>query len=222
MTLMPGSVHRMEEAMSPLSDIQRFTRAERWTHRTLAVLMLALIITGAVLFIPDLSALVGNRPLVKNVHTFFGVILPIPLIIAAFFVAFRRDAQLLNRFTPDDWRWLRSRTRRSGDIPVGKFNAGQKLNAAFTLGAVIVMWATGFMLWQNGYFTDDVRTGATFVHDWLALAVTIVVIGHTWMAFNDAEARRGMRTGMVSPEWAELHHSTWANDLPRTLEVDQR
>ena len=197
---------------NPLSDIQRFTRAERWTHRILAVLMMALIVTGGILFIPDLSALVGNRPLVKNVHTFSGVILPIPLIVAAFFVAFRRDAQLLNRITPDDWHWLRSRTRRSGNIPVGKFNAGQKLNAAFTLGAVIVMWATGFMLWQNGYFTDDVRTGATFVHDWLALAVTIVVIGHTWMAFNDAEARRGMRTGNVSPEWAAREHSQWVDD----------
>lgn len=209
MTSMLGWAPRMGGVMSPLSDIQRFTRAERWTHRTLAILMVALIVTGGILFIPDLSALVGNRPLVKNVHTFSGVILPIPLIVAAFFVAFRRDAQLLNRFTPDDWRWLRSRTRRNVEIPVGKFNAGQKLNASFTLGAVIVMWATGFMLWQNGYFTDDVRTGATFVHDWLALAVTIVAIGHTWMAFNDAEARRGMRTGKVSPEWAAREHSQW-------------
>ncbi|MFM1918057.1 MAG: hypothetical protein RJB01_1572, partial [Actinomycetota bacterium] len=43
MTSMPGWVPQMAEAMNPLSDIQRFTRAERWTHRSLAVLMIILI-----------------------------------------------------------------------------------------------------------------------------------------------------------------------------------
>ena len=37
--------------------------------------------------------------------------------------------------------WLRSKDRRSGRLGIGKFNAGQKLNAAFVLGGVIVMFA---------------------------------------------------------------------------------
>jgi formate dehydrogenase subunit gamma len=36
-----------------------------------------------------------------------------------------------------------------------------------------------------------------------------VVAGHTWMAFSDAEARRGMRTGKVSQEWAAREHGAW-------------
>lgn len=204
----------MDVTTNPSPELQRFTRAERWTHRSIAILTVVLILTGAALFFPDLSVLVGNRPLVKNLHTVSGLLLPLPLIIAAFFVAFRRDAELLNRFTPDDWRWLRSRERRSGAIPVGKFNAGQKLNAAFTLGSIIVMFGTGLILWQNGYFTDDIRTGATFVHDWLGLIVVIMVVGHTWMAMADAEARRGMRTGNVTRAWAEREHSAWASEAP--------
>jgi hypothetical protein len=39
------------------------------------------------------------------------------------------------------------------------------------------------------------RTGATFVHDWLALALGVVLAGDIGMAMGDPEARRGMRTG---------------------------
>ena len=43
--------------------------------------------------------------------------------------AYRSDVRRLNRFTPEDCQWLRSRSRRDGTIRVGKFNAGQKVNA---------------------------------------------------------------------------------------------
>ncbi len=183
--------------------------------------MLILLATAAALYIPDISALVGNRPILRNVHIVSGLLLPIPIILAVFLRAFRSDATRLNRFTPDDWRWLRSRQRRSGTIPVGKFNAGQKLNAAFTLGAIIIMFVTGLVMWQNSFFPDDIRTGATFVHDWLTFAIVAVVAGHTWMAMNDAEARRGMRTGEVSAVWAEREHAEWAAEVGAVTAPDR-
>jgi formate dehydrogenase subunit gamma len=130
-------------------------------------------------------------------------------VLALASAAFRADSARLNRFTAQDWRWLRSQRRRTGHIPVGKFNAGQKINAAFTLGAIIIMFVTGVIMWQNGPFTDDIRTGATFVHDWLTIAIVIMVSGHIWMAMNDTEARRGMRTGYVNPSWARHEHGEW-------------
>jgi formate dehydrogenase subunit gamma len=171
--------------------------------------MFILLGTAAVLYIPDISVLVGNRPIMRNVHIVAGLLLPIPIILALASAAFRADSASLNRFTADDWRWLRSSQRRSGHIPVGKFNAGQKINAAFTLGAIVVMFVTGLIMWQNGPFSDDIRTGATFVHDWLTILIVIMVSGHVWMAMNDAEARRGMRTGEVDPAWAMLEHRSW-------------
>lgn len=198
--------------ISPQLRLERFTRGERWTHRTTAILMMVLIGTAAALYIPDISAIVGNRPILRNVHIISGLLLPIPIIAAVFLKAFRSDATTLNRFSSDDWKWLRSRQRRSGTIPVGKFNAGQKLNAAFTLGAIIIMFVTGLIMWQNSFFTDDIRTGATFVHDWLTFAIVAVVAGHTWMAMSDAEARRGMRIGSVSTQWAQREHSEWAEE----------
>ena len=141
----------MDATTSPSPDarIARFSRAERWVHRSITVLMIVLIATAAALYFPDISVLVGNRPIVSNIHVIAGFVLPIPLILALASRAFRQDAELLNRFTAQDWRWLRSRDRRLGRIPVGKFNAGQKLNAAFSVGSIIIMLATGSIMFFN-------------------------------------------------------------------------
>jgi len=192
--------------------ILRFSRAERYLHRSIAGLTFVLLATAAVLYLPSISVLVGNRPLVSDIHVIAGFTLPIPIVLALFSRAFRRDADSLNRFTPSDWQWLRSRDRRSGRIPVGKFNAGQKLNSAFTLGWILVMLLTGSIMFFNSYFPDDIRTGATFVHDWLTLLIVVVVGGHVYMAMGDAEARVGMRTGEVSVDWAKREHAEWVSE----------
>jgi formate dehydrogenase subunit gamma len=198
---------------SDVAVLPRFTTAERWTHRVVGILIGVLLVTAALLYVPDLSAVVGNRQVVRVIHEVAGFALPIPLVVAVFFRAFRDDAGRLNRFQPTDWQWLRSRDRRSGRTPVGKFNAGQKLNAAFSLGAIIVMLLTGAMMFFSSRFPDSLRTGATFVHDWLALAVLVVVCGHMYMAFNDASARLGMRSGTVPLAWAKREHGAWAAEL---------
>ena len=194
------------------ASLVRFSTAERWVHRTLGILILILIATAALLFIPDLGGLVGNRQTVRMIHEIAGFVLLIPLLLALLSRAFRDDAGRLNRFRPTDWQWLRSRDRRSGRIPVGKFNAGQKLNAAFSLGAILVLFLTGTMMFFSSYFPDALRTGATFVHDWLSLAFIVVVVGHIYMAFNDATARLGMRTGSGPESWARREHGEWATE----------
>lgn len=191
----------------------RFSAAERWVHRTLGLLVGILMVTAALLFLPDLGALVGNRQLVRTIHEIAGWLVPLPLLLAVGSRAFRADTGRLNRFTPSDWEWLRSRDRRSGRIRVGKFNAGQKLNAAWTLGALIVLFGTGMVMFWSSLFPDSLRTGATFVHDVTALALVVVVLGHLWMAFNDATARAGMRTGSVPLDWAEREHADWADEV---------
>jgi formate dehydrogenase subunit gamma len=195
------------------ASLPRFSTGERWTHRSIGVLTGVLLVTAALLYIPSLGGLVGNRQVVRVIHEIAGFALPIPILLALFSRAFRDDTGRLNRFKPSDWEWLRSRDRRSGRIAVGKFNAGQKLNGAFTLGAVIVMFVTGSMMFFSSRFPDAIRTGATFVHDWLAIAVLIVVVGHIYMAYNDATARLGMRSGSVPVSWARREHAAWAAEL---------
>lgn len=201
---------------TPAPVLRRFSPAERWTHRTLGALMGILLATGALLYVPDLGALIGNRPVVRRVHEIAGFLVLVPILMALLSRAFRDDVRRLDRFRPTDWEWLRSRDRRSGRIPVGKFNAGQKLNAAFVLGSIIVMLATGLIMFFSSYFPLDIRTGATFVHDWLALAIVVLTFGHIWMAYSDTLARFGMRTGSVPLAWAQREHGAWAREMTET------
>jgi formate dehydrogenase subunit gamma len=195
----PGSLHR-------------FSRGERAVHWTVAVLMLVSMLTAAVLYNGSLALVVGHRHVVEVVHVYAGYALPAPILLGLLSRAYRADLTRLNRFTPSDWRWLRSRTRRDGTIRVGKFNAGQKLNAALTAGAITVLLGTGVLMDFTGLVRLSWRTGATFVHDWFAFALGLLVLGHLYFALNDREARRGMRTGRVSTRWAHAEHAAWAEE----------
>ena len=191
------------------ATLARFTPAERWVHRSLGLLMGTCLLTAFVLYYGPISLAIGHRHTVELVHVVAGYALPVPLLLGLLSSAYRRDLEVLNRFSREDWRWLRSKNRRDGSFEVGKFNAGQKLNAALTAGSVVVLVGTGSLMFWTGLVRLSWRTGATFVHDWFALGLGLLVLGHLWFAISDPEAREGMRTGLVSRRWAEREHRAW-------------
>ncbi|QEU95443.1 cytochrome b/b6 domain-containing protein [Streptomyces kanamyceticus] len=200
---------RLSEVAGAPVRVRRFSRAQRSVHRLTAVLMGVCVASAACLYVPQLAELVGRRALVVTVHEWSGLLLPAPFLAGLASRAFRGDLRLLNRFGPHDGAWLRSVLRRRPRPGAGKFNAGQKLFAGWLAGAVLVMLGTGLLMWFTHLAPLVWRTGSTFVHDWLALAIGVVLAGHVGMALGDPEARRGMRTGSVDPGWAEREHSLW-------------
>ena len=203
----------MSEPAERGSDLVRFARAERWVHRLVALLLGTCIVTAAILYNGALMLVVGHRHLVEAIHVWCGLALPVPMLAGLASAAYRLDVRRLNRFTSDDWRWLRSRSRRDGTIRVGKFNGGQKVNAWLVVGAAGVLLGTGALMYWTGLVRLAWRSGATFVHDWSALALGLLVAGHLVEAFRDPEARRGMRTGRVSLRWARAEHAAWADEV---------
>ena len=203
---------RADRAPAPATArVPRFTRVQRWAHGITALLMFGCLATAAALYVDSIAIAVGHRELVRTIHLWCGYLLVVPILVALLISpAMRRDAREVDGFTADDKRWLRSRDRRSGRIRVGKFNAGQKLNAALVSGAVLVMMLSGsVMLDLLGIWPLRARTGATFVHDWVALGIFLLVAGHLWYALRDPEALRGITEGTVSEEWAERDHAEW-------------
>jgi formate dehydrogenase subunit gamma len=206
-------------------DVRRFDWVERALHWVNAALFGTLIVTGAALYLEPIGVLFGRRALVEDIHVYAGVALPVPLLVALagpWGSALRADLRRLNRWTDADRTWLRSAFRPErraafGSIDIGKFNAGQKLNAAFTAGSGLVMLGTGVIMRWYHPWPLSWRTGATFVHDWLALSIGLVVIGHTWMALQDPQALKSMFTGSVPRRWANRHAPAWVEgrDGPR-------
>ncbi len=189
----------------------RFDAAERTLHWVNAVLFLTVMSTAAVLYVGPLSAAVGRRDLIRQIHVWSGIALPVPILVTLagrWGHGFRKDVARLNRWTQDDRRWVRS-LGRDPYVQLGKFNPGQKLNAAFVAGVIIVMLATGSVMNWFHYFPVDWRTGATFVHDWIAVALFIVVIGHIGTALSDPEALRSMLKGWVDATWARQRRPRW-------------
>jgi formate dehydrogenase subunit gamma len=190
--------------------IRRFSRAERWVHRSTAALLITCLITAFVLYNGSVSIAVGHRQWIELVHVYCGLALPVPMIAGLASPAYRADLRRLNRFSAVDRAWLRTAARRGGRLAVGKFNAGQKLNSWLSAGSILVLFCTGQLMYFTGLAPLVWRTGATFVHDWFALGLALLVGGHLYRAVLDPEARRGMRHGSVSRSWARAEHPAWA------------
>jgi len=191
--------------------VVRFARSERWLHWTNATVFLVVVATGMMLYVPALSTLVGRRVLVKDVHVYGGLLLPLPLLLAyagRWRADVRRDVRRFARWSSDDRRWLLSLGRR-GRARMGKFNGGQKLNAIFVAGCIPVMVATGGIMRWFHPFPLAWRTGATFVHDWTALVLLVVIVGHIGKALAEPIALKAMRTGTVPTAHVQRHHPRW-------------
>jgi formate dehydrogenase subunit gamma len=207
-------------AVAPPAQLPRFDRVERITHWCTATLMLALLVTGFSLYAGPLSTLIGRRELVRTVHVYSGLVLPIPVLVA---IALRAGAQLradfgrLNRWTRDDRAWW-SRRRRATAL-LGKFNPGQKLNATFIGAAMLVMLMSGSIMKWYSPFSDSWRQGATFVHDWFAIGLLLAIIGHIALAFRDSDALNGMVKGWVNPAWARRERPRWYAEMVDSADV---
>jgi len=191
--------------------VDRFDRTERWLHWVTAGLVGVLVTTGLVLYWGELSSLLGRRAFFKEVHVIAGLGLPVPFLLALSGRrgrGLRRDLGVLNRFSADDVRWLRSRGS-DPTVRLGKFNPGQKLNAAFVGAALVTLLITGLVLRFFSPFPLAWRTGATFVHDWTALALGLAITGHVWLALADPDALGGMVSGRVPVWWARQKRPRW-------------
>ncbi|MEV6067346.1 cytochrome b/b6 domain-containing protein [Nocardia sp. NPDC052001] len=205
--------------MTRPAELHRFGRVERWVHWLVAVLVLICIATAAILYNGSLAVLVGNRHIVELVHVYSGFALPVPILLGLVSRAYRADLSRLNRFTAADRLWFRSKARRLFGTDVGKFNAGQKLNAALSAGSIFVLFGTGIIMYFPDWTRLVWRTGATLMHDWFALAFGVLVVGHVMYALRDREAMRGMLTGTVSRRWADREHMLWAAEHDSTDET---
>lgn len=191
--------------------IRRFSRTERTLHWVNALFFSILLGTGLILYLPSLAAAVGRRPLVKDIHFWTGVSW-LPAIALIVVLGDRRGilrtSRELDSFDGDDFRWL---TRRS-PAPQGRFNAGQKLNAALTAAFTVLLLVSGLLLWLGERDTRFRFASTVILHDGLMYVVLILFLGHLYLAVLHPATRhalRGMTVGTVDEEWARTNHPKW-------------
>ena len=84
----------------------------------------------------------------------------------------------------------------------------------FTAGAIPVMLATGLIMRFPNQWSLSWRTGATFVHDWFALGIWVLVLGHVGFALRDGDALEAMMvSGHVPASWARHRAPRWYDEV---------
>jgi formate dehydrogenase subunit gamma len=180
---------------SKVKRFPRFDRLERAVHWCNATLFLVLLLTGASLYAGPLSTIVAHRHAVKTIHVYAGLLLPVPL--------------LLGLLLPYGRQLRRDVARLRASAQLGKFNPGQKLNAVFVGASIVIMLATGSIMRWFEPFPDSIRTGATFVHDCIFIALIFVIVGHIMFALADFDSLRSMVRGWVPEQWARRERPRW-------------
>ena len=196
--------------------LARFSRTERAVHWVHAVAFFVLLGTGLALYIPQLSVLIGRRPLLKDIHVYTAVAWIVALVAVIVLGDRRRLRATLrdfDRFDEDDVRWL----RKQKPAPQGRFNAGQKVNAALTGAFAVLFTVSGGLLWLGERDHRFQFAGSILLHDWVTFISIILVVGHLYLALiypATRHALRGITRGTVRRDWAEHHHPKWAAEQP--------
>ena len=190
--------------------VRRFSRTKRALHWVHASAFFVLLGSGLVLYLPRLSELVGNRPVVKAVHidTAIAWVLLLGLVIlVGDRRGLRKTLRELDRFDADDRLFL-----KRVPTPQERFNANQKVNAALTAAFAVLFAGSGFLLWL-GERDVRFRFGSTIVlHDGLMWISLVLLVGHLHLALISPATRhslRGMTRGSVKTSWAARHHRKW-------------
>jgi formate dehydrogenase subunit gamma len=218
---MVATTRRSHEAAGPAgtgnttsakSRLPRFDRTERLVHWATAVLVIALVATGAILYVPALSLDIGRRLLVEDTHVYVGAAVFVPLLLGLagrrWGAELRSDLRQMSKLTDTELVWLRT-WGRYGREALGKFNPGQKLNTNAVGGLLIVLFVTGLIMRWGNFLPVGIRTGATFVHDIFAIALFVLLSGHIGFALSHPNALRSMVAGWVPANWPRRHAPAW-------------
>lgn len=198
--------------------VPRFSRAERLLHWVNALGFFFLLATGLILYLPSLSVLVSRRQTIQYIH-FWGGVAWLGALAAVIVLGGRRllaTARELDSFDRDDRLWLRRRR-----APQGRFNAGQKINAALTAAFTILFGVSGLLLWFGEQDTRYRFASTVILHDGLMYVSLGLLVGHLYLALIHPATRhalRGMTLGDVRVEWAMKHHEKWE---PEGVRIDR-
>ena len=169
-----------------------------------------LVFTGAVMYVPALSQLVGQRFWVRSLHLGAAAAIALaPALMAALRwpevntverqLSFwrRQDVEWFTR----PWNVFRS---REGSVEQGqqpaRFNPGQKLFALLAAAALTALLLTGVPMYWWDRFSGELVARARDLHVVLAMALVALLAGHVYLGLLSPYGVLGRRSGAGSDD----------------------
>ena len=198
--------------------VDRYTTGARINHWITAVSLVLLALSGLALFHPSLfflTGLFGGGQNTRMIHPWIGVVL-----FFSFLVMFLRFWKA-NLWKREDGTWL-ARLRdvladHEESLPeVGKYNAGQKMVFWMMSVLIIVLIASGLVMWDQYFFnytTIEQKRLAALIHSLAAIVIICTWIVHVYAAIWVKGTIPAMVRGSVTGGWAWKHHRKWLKEL---------
>ena len=199
-------------------DLQRYKPSERANHWIVGISFILLTLSGLALFHPaffPLSQLFGGPVWDRILHPYVGVLMALAFLVMV--LRFWR----LNVMTKADGEWLsKVGSMVDGDdhnMPEqGKYNGGQKLLFWALVLCMVLMTASGVIMWR-AWFSFDVTLVRVAVVVHAAAGATIIglIMLHIYAAIWVRGTLRAMWYGTVTRAWAKQHHRGWYRQVTR-------
>ncbi|MFC5696992.1 formate dehydrogenase subunit gamma [Pseudomonas sp. GCM10022186] len=201
-------------------DIERYTPSERSNHWAVAILFILAGLSGLALFHPALfwlSSFFGGGPWTRILHPFLGV------AMFLFFIWLAMRFAQHNRWEKTDSQWLKQWkdvvNNREDKLPeVGRYNAGQKLLFWVLLLCMLVLLATGVVIWRQYFshlFGIELIRLASLLHAFAAWVLILSIIVHIYAGIWVRGSGSAMLHGWVSKAWARKHHGAWYKEVSK-------
>ena len=197
--------------------VPRWTAFDRVLHWYVAILFIALAVTG-------LSLLFGRAVLIpimgpegfaawayaaKYIHNYGGAFFTVGVVLMI--LAWMR----YNIPSKVDVQWFMKGGMFGKHAPAERMNGGEKAWFWLNVGAGIVVCVTGLMMINPQIFESrELFQVNLIVHAIVAIIWLGASFGHMYMATLGAPGSMdGMIQGHVSKEWAEVHHDIWYDEV---------
>lgn len=195
-------------------EVPRYNANERVVHWVVAISFILAAASGLALFHPSfwfLTSLTGGGTWTRILHPFIGVVMFVFFMVMA--ARYWKD----NIIQPYDREWGKRLSdvinNRDHNLPeIDKYNLGQKQLFWVMVATMILLLASGIVLWRDvaGTFPIVMVRIAAVVHALSAFVLIMGIIVHIYSAiFWVKGSLRAMTRGTVSHGWAKHHHPLW-------------
>jgi formate dehydrogenase subunit gamma len=200
------------------SLIIRYTPNERTNHWITAISFVLLALSGLAMFHPAMSwlyALLGGGQWTRILHPFIGCVMFLSFLILA--LRFWHH----NYLDRNDIQWMKQigdvLTNQEEKLPeIGKYNAGQKLLFFTMVTCLILLLASGIVIWRryfSFYFPIGIIRLAAVVHAAAAFVLIVGIVVHIYAALWIKGSIGAMTRGTVTLGWARKHHPRWFRQI---------
>jgi formate dehydrogenase subunit gamma len=195
-------------------EIQRFSLTERGVHLFRLISFVILGVTGLILAFnlhPWQELLFSSPDQLLYTHIWAGVVF---IITSVFGVGlWFRDAI----FASYDRVWVQrigGYLGYKGEVPAGRFNAGQKMFYWYTTVFALIMSVTGVMLVFKSVFMLSTICVTSTIHNLIGFVLIAGVLAHAYLGtIANPGTWRVLVDGSVTREWAHHHHPNWYRSL---------